>query len=103
MMSRMLNKSERVLPDKDMDLMFHALGRPVDIRRECYRNNFCCSTRSAQSIKFQASKNWLLVRTNNAGKNLVFEVSKIGIQVLDDYLDELAYVNDDPEEAPHDY
>ena len=97
MMSRMLNKSGRVLPDKDMDLMFHALGRPVDIHWECYRNDFCCSVRSAQSIKFQASKNWVLVRTNNAGKNLVFEVSKIGVQVLGDYLDGLENWNDDPE------
>ena len=101
MMSRMLNKSERVLPDKDMDEMFHALGRPVDIHWECYRNDFCTGCFSEHAVKFTDSANWDFVKTINDRTNSVFRVSKIGVQILGDYLDGLENWNDDPEATCH--
>ena len=101
MTSRMLNKSGRVLPGKDMDLMFHALGRPVDIRRECYRNHFRVNAGTTKYEKFLNSEHWQFCSFSPDRRAAVFHVSEIGVQILGDYIDDLDRVNDDPEATCH--
>jgi hypothetical protein len=78
-------KINRCLPDKAMDNIDHALGRPMWPLKETYRNKFAVDMVSSAAEKFKASPHWELFAVDKSGMGY-FCVTEKGCKALSDYL-----------------
>lgn len=74
----------RCLRDKEMDLIDHALGRPMWPMRETYRNHFATDAESGRAIDFTFSLHW--EKTAQSGDMAFFSVSMAGRKALAEHL-----------------
>ena len=74
----------RYLIDKDMDLIDHALGRPLFPYEESYRNYFAIDHASKQADSFRQSEHWR--ESKRDGDMTCFHVTDKGRAALSAYL-----------------
>ncbi len=78
----------RSLPDKAMDHIDHALGRPLDPMRKSYRNHFAAS--QSLAIEMGKSPYWSFNgRTPGDNALSFFSVTEAGRTALADYLKQI--------------
>lgn len=74
----------RYLKDKALDLIDHALGRPIFPLKETYRNYYATGTDSKLAKEFSKSLHWR--KSGQNGDMAYFAVTELGRHALADHL-----------------
>lgn len=74
----------RYFPDKAIDRIDHALGRPVWPLRETYRNHYATGAGGALAAEFDASPHW--TKDGQQGDMAFYSVTELGRKKLADHV-----------------
>ncbi len=70
---------------EDLDDMLHALGRPVNLDKLSYRNNYCVATNSPKAKRFEALGCWDKAGSINNDCDTYYTVNDLGLLLLKEH------------------